>query len=251
MSTIHFYVGSETGEYIFFDNEIDMYEYAMKHNLDIDSTDCLVYDHAEMGLEELTREDIEHGGIDYSQEGETLQDYIFRRSDAECDYLDMIVKLRKDFKERGNRMDEYLSKIIELRKDRDKYFKYLKEKDYECECIRERMVEAETLNEKLKKENKELEGECDRLSQLETIIWTQLFGEEKVLDDTKPHILEDAINKLKKENKEMNKIINECEEWVDLCKNDRGLIESYDMRAIDIRLRGGREETDSESDNDL
>ena len=259
--SIHFYIEHSDG-FVFFDNEVDMFEYAKKHNTFLD--ECLVYDHEEMGLKEITRKDIEHGGIDYSDDCETIEQYVMRRSDAEFDYLDTIIKLREH--------------------------------------------------------NEYLDGECDRLSELESIIWTQLYGEEKVLDDTKRQHLSDAINKLKeglknenqkvctlvakihgclspedckriveenkqlkeeieqlnkkksikwsrefamplieklreenkglkKEIKEMKNIVNECNDWVDTCRNDNGFIESYDMRAIDFRLSGGKE--DSESDSDL
>jgi len=193
MSTIHFYVGSETGEYIFFDNEIDMYEYAMKHNLDIDSTDCLVYDHAEMGLEKLTREDIEHGGIDYSQEGETLLDYINRRPDAETDYLDMIVKLKKD-------LDKSEFKFKIETQQRDIYIKEM----------------TDTI--------KKLEKDIDDLK-------TQLI---KV---PKKSMNYGYMKNLEKENKKFNKIIESVQEWIDLHKNENGLITNYELRQVDWRIK--------------
>jgi hypothetical protein len=161
MSTIHFAIQHDDGCYTFFDNEIDMYEYAMKHNYDINSTECMVYDADYNGVKEITRDAlIEGGGIDHTEEGETLLDYINRRPDAETDYLDMIIKLRKE-------IDDLKTQLIKVPKKSMNYG-YMKN--------------------------------------------------------------------LEKENKQLIKKFDSIQEYIDLDKNENGLITNYELRAIDFRL---------------
>jgi hypothetical protein len=213
MSTIHFYI-ELTGEYIFFDNEIDMYEYAKKHNIDYD--ECFVYDPDHMGLKEITRDDIEHGGIDYSEECENLLDYIYRRPDAETDYLDEIMKHREqvEFLKENSLFNK--GEVVRLKKE----LNYAKIRETK---VRERGVELEN----------DICGLGDTIKKL-----------EKDIDDLKTQLTKVPMKSmnyrymknLEKENKQLIKKFDAIEEYIDLYKNENGLITNYELRSIDFRL---------------
>ena len=48
-----------------------------------------------------------------------------------------------------------------------------------------------------------LENEVDRLSELETIVWIDFYGEKEVIDNTKLYKFRDDIHEIKKENKKL------------------------------------------------
>ena len=58
-------------------------------------------------------------------------------------------------------------------------------------------------NKELKEENEHLDRECDRLSELEVIAWTDFYGEKEVIDDIKCYIFRRDIIKMKEDNKKL------------------------------------------------
>jgi FtsZ-binding cell division protein ZapB len=64
-------------------------------------------------------------------------------------------------------------------------------------------VKLQDENKSLKEAFESMSNECDRLGELETIIWTDFWGYERVEDDTKAYRFRLEIVDMKKENEEL------------------------------------------------
>ena len=113
---------------------------------------------------------------------------------------DKLMKLSKAHKEHKDLLKIQIEKLKEEQKyTLDDLHELVENEGFDDDLYDEENFDVEEFIHDVKEKMDELDNEVDRLSELETIVWTEFYGEKEVIDNTKLYKFREDIHEMKKQ----------------------------------------------------